>query len=148
MLFIYLLLILAPFIYASPTATSSQLLHASDFTAHEEISGSQDGHINATVERRQMSEGSSCEGSEGQWNCLTNQWQRCASGQWSAVVDCAAGTMCTPSGLTDDFSVQFANGAAGPSTSGSKGRFEIGTMHWVYIPLLGSISVFHTWLSS
>ncbi|OTA99556.1 hypothetical protein M426DRAFT_325026 [Hypoxylon sp. CI-4A] len=65
------------------------------------------------LEKRQMSAGSSCSGSEGQWNCLTNQWQRCAAGQWSEVMDCAAGTMCTPSGLTYDFAVQFANGAAG-----------------------------------
>lgn len=35
-------------------------------------------------------------------------------------MDCAQGTICSPSGLTYDFAVQFANGAAGgpgPSTS-------------------------------
>ncbi|XXG94484.1 hypothetical protein Hte_000741 [Hypoxylon texense] len=75
---------------------------------------------NVALEKRQMSEGSSCEGSEGQWNCLTDQWQRCAAGRWSVVMDCAEGTICSPSGLTYDFAVQFANGAAGgpgPATS-------------------------------
>lgn len=33
----------------------------------------------------EMGIGSDCSGSEGQWNCLTNSWQRCASQRWSVV---------------------------------------------------------------
>ncbi|KAI1394161.1 uncharacterized protein F4822DRAFT_39087 [Hypoxylon trugodes] len=89
-------------------------------------------------EKRQMSQGTSCAGSEGQWNCLTTQWQRCASGQWSSVMDCAAGTMCTPSGLTYDFAVQFANGAAGsnpPATSGA--QLGVQVTYWTIFIALG-----------
>ncbi|KAI1381676.1 hypothetical protein F4677DRAFT_439493 [Hypoxylon crocopeplum] len=94
------------------------------------------------IQKRQMSAGSSCEGSEGQWNCLTNQWQRCASGQWSVVMDCAAGTICTPSGLTYDFFVQFANGAAGgPTTSGSAPRPGAEAARWLLPMVLGGLAV-------
>ncbi|KAI3323404.1 hypothetical protein HD806DRAFT_84997 [Xylariaceae sp. AK1471] len=70
--------------------------------------------------RQQMSVGSSCTGSEGQWNCMTNSFQRCGSGLWSAAQQCAAGTQCSPSGLTYEFHVDFANGylGAAPPTSG------------------------------
>ncbi|OIW31669.1 hypothetical protein CONLIGDRAFT_234714 [Coniochaeta ligniaria NRRL 30616] len=60
------------------------------------------------VPRDQQTPGSSCPGSEGQWNCMTNSWQRCAAGRWSVVMQCAAGTACTPAGLTYDFKVQFS----------------------------------------
>lgn len=60
------------------------------------------------VQRDQQTPGSSCPGSEGQWNCMTNSWQRCAAGKWSVVMQCAAGTACTPAGLTYDFKVQFS----------------------------------------
>jgi hypothetical protein len=74
--------------------------------------------------RRQdeMSVGSSCAGSEGQWNCMTDSFQRCGSEQWSAVQQCAAGTQCSPGGLTYEFHVDFAGGYLGaappPTTSG------------------------------
>ncbi|KAI1142955.1 hypothetical protein F5Y05DRAFT_408411 [Hypoxylon sp. FL0543] len=106
---------------ASPSPSPLQPPSTSDLT---DRSGSDEAaNINETLllQKRQMSAGSSCSGSEGQWNCLTNQWQRCASGQWSVVVDCAAGTICTPSGLTYDFFVSFANGAAGPAPATSDG---------------------------
>ncbi|KAL7960939.1 hypothetical protein V8C34DRAFT_44389 [Trichoderma compactum] len=44
---------------------------------------------------------------EGQWNCMTTSWQRCASGMWSAVIPCAAGTICQPVGLTDFISIEY-----------------------------------------
>lgn len=40
----------------------------------------------------QMTVGSAC--SEGEWNCMTTSFQRCASGQWSVVMDTADGTIC------------------------------------------------------
>ncbi|PTB54148.1 hypothetical protein M431DRAFT_88126 [Trichoderma harzianum CBS 226.95] len=43
---------------------------------------------------------------EGQWNCMTTSWQRCASGMWSAVIPCAAGTICQPFGLTDFITIE------------------------------------------
>ncbi|KAI1465771.1 uncharacterized protein F4812DRAFT_437519 [Daldinia caldariorum] len=147
-LFLHILFLLAPFISASPITSPLQLPPASDFPEGAEITRSRSSHGNATIERRQMSEGSSCDDSEGQWNCLTNRWQRCAAGQWSAVMDCAAGTICTPSGLTTDFFVQFENGAAGPSTSDGTRRFEPGVMRWVFVSVLGGISVVHALTSS
>ncbi|KAH8195364.1 hypothetical protein TruAng_010471 [Truncatella angustata] len=43
---------------------------------------------------------------EGSWSCLSggSSFQRCASGQWSAVVPMAAGTSCTP-GTSDTLSI-------------------------------------------
>ncbi|TGJ83298.1 hypothetical protein E0Z10_g5437 [Xylaria hypoxylon] len=70
--------------------------------------------------RQEMSSGSSCDGSEGQWNCMTTSFQRCGSGRWSEVQQCALGTHCSPSGLTYQFHVDFADGylgAAPPTTS-------------------------------
>lgn len=69
---------------------------------------------NPRIERRQeISVGSSCAGAEGQWNCMTNSFQRCGSGQWSEVQQCALGTKCSPSGLTYQFHVDFADGYLG-----------------------------------
>lgn len=69
---------------------------------------------------QQQTPGSSCPGSEGQWNCMTDSWQRCAAGKWSVVMQCAAGTACAPAGLTYDFKVQFSGGQAqGTASSGS-----------------------------
>ncbi|KAI1761377.1 hypothetical protein GGR53DRAFT_29015 [Hypoxylon sp. FL1150] len=116
---------------ASPSALSALISSTSNiFAKPRSINGSHESKT-AAVEKRQMSAGSSCDGSEGQWNCLTNQWQRCAAGQWSVVVDCAEGTICSPSGLTYDFAVQFANGAAGgpgPSTSDGVPRLVVDWM--------------------
>ncbi|KAI2633638.1 hypothetical protein GGS26DRAFT_54785 [Hypomontagnella submonticulosa] len=107
-----------------------------------EVDNPNNNHEHTIIEKRQMSAGSSCEGSEGQWNCLTNQWQRCASGQWSVVMDCAAGTMCTPSGLTYDFAVQFANGAAGgAATSASSAGPGTGSVYWILFGILGGVGV-------
>ncbi|KAI0102214.1 hypothetical protein GGR51DRAFT_298580 [Nemania sp. FL0031] len=73
--------------------------------------------------RDEMSIGSSCAGSEGQWNCMTSSFQRCGSGLWSQVEQCALGTKCTPSGLTYEFHVDYADGYIGaappPSSSTS-----------------------------
>ncbi|KAI1739296.1 hypothetical protein F4680DRAFT_449042 [Xylaria scruposa] len=95
------------------------------------------------LERRQgMTVGSSCAGSEGQWNCMTSSFQRCGSGQWSEVQQCALGTQCSPSGLTYQFHVDFADGYYGaappPSTSGGA-RIRDGRIGWW---LLGGIGVF------
>lgn len=68
--------------------------------------------------RRAEEVGSACD-SEGQWNCMTSSWQRCASGQWSEEIQCAAGTRCTPSGKADTFAVEYDENDNGNGTSGS-----------------------------
>lgn len=55
-----------------------------------------------------MEVGSACHGLEGEWNCMTTAFQRCASGQWSMVLDTAYGTVCEPEGFTYDFQPAFA----------------------------------------
>ncbi|EHK49951.1 uncharacterized protein TrAtP1_007818 [Trichoderma atroviride] len=44
---------------------------------------------------------------EGQWNCMTTSFQRCASGSWSIAFPCAAGTICQPFGLTDYITIEY-----------------------------------------
>ncbi|CAM1506793.1 Fc.00g064340.m01.CDS01 [Cosmosporella sp. VM-42] len=76
---------------------------------------------NKSLFNRAETAGSSCD-SEGQWNCMTNSFQRCASGQWSAEMNCAEGTVCSPSGKTDVFKVDYKDGQNGnqaPSDGGS-----------------------------
>lgn len=72
---------------------------------------------------RQEAAGASCS-PEGQWNCMTNSFQRCASGQWSVVMDCALGTICEPSGVTMEFRIEHdgsVNGEGGGSGGGTGG---------------------------
>ncbi|KAK0636619.1 hypothetical protein B0T17DRAFT_613328 [Bombardia bombarda] len=61
---------------------------------------------------------------EGQWDCQTSSWQRCASGLWSAVVPCAQGTQCLPAGLTYDMKVAYSNG--GGAGGGAPGGYGAG----------------------
>ncbi|OLN88058.1 hypothetical protein CCHL11_00216 [Colletotrichum chlorophyti] len=55
-----------------------------------------------------------CTDNEGQWNCLSDKFQHCSGGRWSAAVPCGGGggldvskgwsgaeTLCTPLGRTD-----------------------------------------------
>lgn len=57
----------------------------------------------------EMKVGSPCYGLEGEWNCMTTTFQRCASGQWSVVMGTAYGTVCEPVGFTYDFQPAFAS---------------------------------------
>ncbi|OTA93524.1 hypothetical protein M434DRAFT_30920 [Hypoxylon sp. CO27-5] len=134
-----LLLVLLPCILASPTSPLPP--STSEIAGQLGVNSGANMNETSIIEKRQMTAGTSCD-SEGQWNCLTNQWQRCASGQWSAVMDCAAGTICTPSGLTNDFFVSFANGAAGgsaPATSGGMRRHGTNT-YCMFLTALGGVS--------
>ncbi|KAH8886922.1 hypothetical protein GQ53DRAFT_329455 [Thozetella sp. PMI_491] len=91
--------------------------------------------------RAAMTAGSSCSGSEGQWNCLTNSWQRCAAGQWSVVMQCAAGTHCTPSGLTNDFTVQADQGSSTTTSTAAAPHFYPGSTGSVFAVALSSLLV-------
>lgn len=62
-----------------------------------------------------MGVGSLCPGSEGAWFCMSSSFQRCASGQWSAALACAPGTVCQPEGLTYD--MQSAFGGIDPAAT-------------------------------
>ncbi|KAI1117886.1 hypothetical protein F5Y14DRAFT_402317 [Nemania sp. NC0429] len=70
-------------------------------------------NTHSTRQWQEITAGSSCDGSEGLWNCMTSSFQRCASGQWSEVRQCAPSTRCSPIGLTYDFRVDFVNGYPG-----------------------------------
>ena len=65
--------------------------------------------------------GQGCSGSEGMWNCMTTSFQRCAAGRWSDIMQCAAGTQCSPAGTGYDFNVGFSNG--GGVESGAEPQF-------------------------
>lgn len=80
------------------------------------------------LDKRAMSAGSDCGGSEGQWNCMTNSWQRCAAGRWSEEIHCAAGTVCRPSGQTYEFHVEFSGSSAPAQTS--QAAVGAGTTWW------------------
>ncbi|KAK2037988.1 hypothetical protein LZ31DRAFT_142541 [Colletotrichum somersetense] len=66
----------------------------------------------------------SCAGHEGQWNCLSDRFQHCAGGQWSAVLSCSSGggaesaesdssgSLCSPLGRTDVVDFEGECGAA------------------------------------
>ncbi|KAK2025127.1 hypothetical protein LX32DRAFT_696663 [Colletotrichum zoysiae] len=71
----------------------------------------------------------SCAGYEGQWNCLSDRFQHCAGGQWSAVLSCSSGggggfaesdgsgsgsgsSLCSPLGRTDVVDFEGECGAA------------------------------------
>lgn len=62
---------------------------------------------------------------------MTNSFQRCASGQWSVIMNCAAGTICSPAGLTIEFRIQHdgtVDGSGGRNTGGAVGRPAFGFM--------------------
>ncbi|KAK1994522.1 hypothetical protein LX36DRAFT_199680 [Colletotrichum falcatum] len=67
----------------------------------------------------------SCAGHEGQWNCLSDRFQHCAGGQWTAVLSCSGGdvdvddgagagsaSLCSPLGRTDLVDFEGECGAA------------------------------------
>lgn len=59
---------------------------------------------------------------EGQWNCMTTSYQRCASGMWSVAFPCAAGTICQPFGLTDYITIEYqATANSGQTEDGGDG---------------------------
>lgn len=46
---------------------------------------------------------------EGEWNCLTTCWQRCASGVWSDTMALAEGSVCAPAGLSYSMTLSSAS---------------------------------------
>jgi hypothetical protein len=66
---------------------------------------------------KRISVGQDCTGSEGMWNCMTNSFQRCASERWSEVMQCSAGTQCSPVGIGNQFNVGFSGSSTVYSSS-------------------------------
>lgn len=100
---------------------------------------------NAGLHRRAEAAGSGCS-PEGQWNCMTTSWQRCASGVWSVEMQMAAGTRCAPSGFTEDFRTEHdgtVNGGGGTGDGGG-GGVGIGPCRSVSRALVVALSV--VWL--
>ena len=65
-----------------------------------------------------MPPGSACpDGDNGEWNCLSTCWQRCAAGLWSDTMALAPGTQCIPLGLSFDLQIVHASAPALTSTS-------------------------------
>jgi hypothetical protein len=81
-----------------------------------------------TVSRRAEAAGSECS-TEGQWNCMTTSWQRCASGVWSLEMAMAQGTRCSPAGLTDDFHIEHDGSANGSGGNGGSQALMMGPGH-------------------
>ena len=55
-----------------------------------------------------LAQGTKCT-NEGAWNCIAGkQWQRCASGAWSAVQPVAPGTACV-AGISDNLNISVAS---------------------------------------
>jgi hypothetical protein len=103
------------------------------------------GPIDGGVFRRVEAAGSGCS-PEGQWNCMTTSWQRCASGVWSVEMQMAAGTRCAPSGFTEDFRTEHdgtVNGEGGTGDGGGRG-VGIGPRRSVSRALVVALSV--VWL--
>ena len=91
---------------ATNTATSLNPLRAPPFDQKD----TNDTSTASLVTRGdEMEVGSSCHGTEGEWNCMNTAFQRCASGQWSMVLDTAYGTVCEPEGFTYEFQPAFAS---------------------------------------
>ncbi|KAM5355964.1 hypothetical protein ACJ41O_002610 [Fusarium nematophilum] len=59
-----------------------------------------------SLSRRAEQAGAACD-TEGQWNCMTGSFQRCAAGQWSVEMAMADGTRCEPAGYTDDYNFRI-----------------------------------------
>jgi hypothetical protein len=102
-------------------------------------------HEDLGLLRRAEAAGSGCS-PEGQWNCMTTSWQRCASGVWSVEMQMAAGTRCAPSGFTKDFRTEHdgsVNGEGGTGDGGG-GGVGIGPRRSVSRALVVALSV--SWL--
>ncbi|KAL7925106.1 hypothetical protein ACQKWADRAFT_285063 [Trichoderma austrokoningii] len=90
---------------------------------------------------------------EGQWNCMTTSFQRCASGRWSVMIPCAAGTICQPFGLTDFITIEHVptadNGHAddgrGDSCDDRGGRRSFGFRNGPNLFLLLALAVGVSW---
>ena len=113
--------------HMAPNSCALLLLAASALTTFARAS-EPDDNLTSRLDLRQpdMSAGAACS-PEGQWNCMTNSFQRCASGIWSPVMSCAQGTQCSPAGLSDTMHVEFAGGGDGAARSGSA-RLAVGAV--------------------
>ncbi|OAA35368.1 hypothetical protein BBO_08789 [Beauveria brongniartii RCEF 3172] len=140
-----LLLLLATHALAATAAdgllqqtTSADLAIATFITKHpqDHNQGHNHDHDHHLESRQQQSAGSSCS-DEGQWNCMTSSWQRCAAGRWSVVMQCARGTACHPAGLAREMRIQHdgsasSNGGPPMTSRGARSSWvsSMGMLGW------------------
>lgn len=113
-----LVLVLAQPVTPGATTTATRAAGQPALTSRR----NNDGTLSPSILLPRADPGSGCDGSEGQWNCMTHSFQRCAAGLWSEVMQCADGTECSPAGLTYDFLVDFTGSGGGGGSSGAPGR--------------------------
>lgn len=99
------------------------------------------------IARRQQAEGSECP-EEGQWNCMTTRWQRCAAGHWSVTMDMSEGTTCSPSGLTYDLTLDHGDSEStsdAPPSAGAPSQARDVASIGRSLAVTGALMVFGVW---
>lgn len=92
--------------------------------------------------RRDERVGTACS-PEGQWNCMPDTWQRCAAGQWSEVMHLADGTICTPEGLTGEFSIEHDGSVNGDGGQSAGHANSLTTQTYEYMSLAALVVLTH-----
>ncbi|KAM3513850.1 hypothetical protein MY11210_002478 [Beauveria gryllotalpidicola] len=137
-----LLLLLAAHAHALAGAGFQQQSTSPDLAIATFPKHPHDDHDHHHLESRQQSAGSPCSSDEGQWNCMTSSWQRCAAGRWSVVMQCARGTTCHPAGLAREMRIQHdgsvtSNGGPPTTSRGARSswvsRMEMGMLGWCWV---------------
>lgn len=139
-LFWLLLLLLATHAHALAANGLLQQTTSADLTIATSPKHPQDYNYDHHIEpRQQQSAGSSCS-DEGQWNCMTSSWQRCAAGRWSVVMQCARGTTCRPAGLAREMRIQHdgsvsSNGGPPTTSRGARSSWvsRMGMLGWWWV---------------
>lgn len=131
------------YIFAVLVLLSTILIHASALSINVKAAINQAD----SLLRRDEPVGAACS-PEGQWNCMPDTWQRCASGQWSEVMSLAEGTDCTPSGLTEEIDIEHdgsVNGEGGGQSGGGGNGFTGGSRRIIggYLPLTALVVWVH-----
>ncbi|OJJ48958.1 hypothetical protein ASPZODRAFT_60375 [Penicilliopsis zonata CBS 506.65] len=99
-----------------PSQTAAVITSASTPTSSSSASSSSSSSTSSGVLTGSCS-------TEGEWNCIEGtSFQRCASGEWSAVEEMAAGTECT-TGQSDELSVSAVAVASAAVKARSTPRF-------------------------
>ncbi|KAK1536020.1 hypothetical protein CPAR01_09562 [Colletotrichum paranaense] len=154
LLLFFLLALLVDCTLATPSPTTEQALdkQARDSTILEDLS-----YLAIAAD-------TSCEGSKGQYNCLSDRFQYCLNGTWSDVTACTENSekaaeslsLCTPIGRTDtidfngecEISAAWGWGNGGGGWGGGRGYYGAGerveVSKWVW-SFVGMVFVLGAW---